>query len=87
LIFSRESALSTNCEIFDILDSHNLLQSRHLQKPLKLLLTKSAKMGKASAGAEAVLARQVRRRGSHDGQGKRKLCGGGIDQNKLKGYL
>jgi hypothetical protein len=35
-----------NSENFRILQSHNMLSARHMQKPLKLLLTNAAEIGK-----------------------------------------
>jgi hypothetical protein len=65
-----------NREIFGILNNHNMLPARQLQNTLKLVFTNKAEIGKASAVAAAAMARQVRRRGSHGGQGKQELDGG-----------
>jgi len=56
LIFSRQLALNhiapkKNSENFGIFQSRNILATRHLQKPLNVVLTKTAEIGKASAVA------------------------------------
>ncbi len=48
------AGLSTNCEIFDILNSHNMLQTKCLQKTFKPSIYNNAKIGKASAVAAAM---------------------------------
>jgi hypothetical protein len=58
---TARQALGKNSEKFDILQSHNQLPARYLQKTDKPSIYKNAEMGKASAVAAAAMARQVRR--------------------------
>jgi hypothetical protein len=60
LIFSRAIRPEKNREIFGILKKHKLLSSRHLQKQLNVVLTKTAEIGKASAVAAAMADRESR---------------------------
>jgi hypothetical protein len=47
--FPKKIGPGKNREIFDILQSHNQLSTRHLQKQPTLVLTKTAEIGKAES--------------------------------------
>jgi hypothetical protein len=77
LVFSREIRPGKNREISDILNSHNILSARHLQKSPETSIYKHAEIGKAdwigkrlNMGAAVFLANLLR-----DG-GKDTICEG-----------
>jgi hypothetical protein len=67
--FLKKIRPGKNRENFDILNNHNMLSARCLQKKAETSIYNNAEMGKASAVAAAAMARPVRRRG----QGKPKI--------------
>jgi hypothetical protein len=77
LIFSRQLALNhiarkKTVKISAFCKVTTYCHQGSCKTTLKLVFTKTLKLGKASAVAAAALARQVRRRGGYGGQGKQK---------------
>jgi hypothetical protein len=54
--FLKKIRPEKNSEKFGILQSHNQLSARYLQKTLKVVFTKDAEIGKASAVAATAMA-------------------------------